>query len=275
MGNVFATSANPPPIAPNSFSNFVPQEETGKVIPPDQENVSRLGDNPGSIEDLHRKCKGTFDLLNLSVKSNQLFSTDVFPIPFDGTKVVITRALSNHFQVNHNIVMGGGVTPPGYRFGATYIGTNQLSQTEAYPIFFGEIDPSGNLNSRIIHFIGERIKVNLAAHFKSSKCIVSQFQSEYLGSNFTGSLTLGNIDPVRNSGLVVTSYLHNITKKFALGAELLTRYSSSTLNSNLSLAGRYNFSDCVVSGTLNTTGAQLCYYQKKNENLQVNSSSSV
>lgn len=178
--------------------------------------------------------------------------------------------LSNHFQIAHNIVMGSGVTPPGYRFGATYIGTKQMSPYEAFPIFYGEIDPSGNLNSRIIHLVGERIKLNLAAHFQNSKCVVSQFQSEYLGHNYTSSLTLGNIDPVRNSGLVVGSYLQNITNNLSLGVELLTQYSSSTVNSTISVAGRYHaLNNTILSGTLNSTGVQLCYYQKKNEHLQV------
>lgn len=37
--------------------------------------------NPGSLEDLHRKCR------------------EVFPMCFDGARTMLTKAISSHFQV--------------------------------------------------------------------------------------------------------------------------------------------------------------------------------
>lgn len=166
--------------------------------------------------------------------------------------------------------MGSGITPPGYRFGATYIGARQMSPSEAYPIFFGELDPSGNLNSRVIHLVGDRLKLSLGAQIQNSKCVASQFNTDYIGPNYTASLVLGNVDPVSNSGVAVASYLQSVTKNVSLGAELVSQYSSPALNSVLSVAGRYNSpSNYTISGTLNNSGVQFCYYQKKNENVQV------
>ena len=54
---------------------------------------------------------------------------DVFPQPFEGAKVVISKPLSSHFQVSHNVTMSQ-LQPSGYRFGATYIGSKQLSPIE-------------------------------------------------------------------------------------------------------------------------------------------------
>ena len=75
---------------------------------------------------------------------------------------MLTRGLSNHFQISHTINMSS-VTPSGYRFGATYVGTKQLSPTEAYPILLGDIDPSGNLNATIIHQLHPSLQTKFGA----------------------------------------------------------------------------------------------------------------
>ena len=281
MGNVFASSAPPSqlPPPPQSFSQFIPSEnDLTSAITNNNDNDYK---NPGPMEELHRKCKGMSSYLiwyNLILWFSlfffhclfKLFSEDIFPMPFDGAKVMLNKALSNHFQVSHNIVIGSAITPPGYRFGATYIGTKQLSLSEAYPIFFGEIDPSGNLNSRFIHFIGNRLKLQVGAQIHNSKCVASQFNTDYLGPNYTASLVLGNLDPVNNSGVAVASYLQNVTNNLSLGSELVLQYNSPAVNSVLSVSGRYTSpSNYIVSGTLNNSGVQLCYYEKKNETLQV------
>ncbi|PRD31780.1 UNVERIFIED_CONTAM: Tom40 [Trichonephila clavipes] len=107
MGNVLASSVSAPPIS-------------GPVPPPnlsDQTGVSKDSpknapdNNPGTVEDLHKKCK------------------DVFPTLFEGSKVMVNKALSNHFQISHTLNMTNS-TPPGYRFGATYVGTNQTGPME-------------------------------------------------------------------------------------------------------------------------------------------------
>lgn len=164
----------------------------------------------------------------------------------------------------------GMLQPSCYRFGATYIGTRQISPTEAFPIFYGEIDPNGNLNSRIIHLAGDRLRLNLGAHFQNSRCLSTQLTSDYLAPDYTASLTLSNIDPVRDSGIAVASYLQNITNKLSLGAELLLQHNSKLTYSVLSLAGRYTSPDnYIISGAINDSSVQLYYYQKKNQYLQV------
>ena len=42
----------------------------------------------------------------------------------------------------------------GYRFGATYVGTKQVGPQEAYPIFLGDTDVSGNTSATVLHQIG-------------------------------------------------------------------------------------------------------------------------
>lgn len=78
---------------------------------------------------------------------------------------MLTRGLSNHFQISHTINMSS-VTPSGYRFGATYVGTKQISPSEAYPILLGDIDPSGNLNATIIHQIQPKLQAKFGAQVR-------------------------------------------------------------------------------------------------------------
>ncbi|CAG2103252.1 unnamed protein product [Medioppia subpectinata] len=254
MGNVLAAASPPPPL-PSGLSPPPPPQSPGDG-PPKPPDTAADDSNPGSMEELHKKCK------------------EVFPMPFDGARVVITKGLSNHFQLSHTISMSNGVTiPAGYRFGATYIGTKQTSPTEAYPIVYGEIDPSGNMTSRILHLVGDRVKLQIGAQIQDAKCVMAQLTTDYRGRDFTASLTLGNIDLINSSGVAVLHYLQNVSRRVALGGELAYQYGPQVPGNEiavLSLAGRYSSPNSfTLSGTLSSSGAHLCYYQKGGENIQV------
>ena len=66
MGNVQASESGVPPGS-----------QSGPMSPPPPQSDS----NPGTVEDLHKDCK------------------EVFPIPFEGAKLLIQKALSSTFQV--------------------------------------------------------------------------------------------------------------------------------------------------------------------------------
>ena len=61
MGNVHAASAPPPP-PPSSLSPELPPSLAKKDLPTSLDGSERL-ENPGTIEDLHKKCKGTVLIL--------------------------------------------------------------------------------------------------------------------------------------------------------------------------------------------------------------------
>ena len=90
---------------------------------------------------------------------------DVFPVNFDGAKIMVNKGLSNHFQISHTLNMSS-VTPSGYRFGATYVGAQQYGPAEAYPILLGDVDPSGNLNANIIHQLNKNLRVKFVSQVK-------------------------------------------------------------------------------------------------------------
>jgi len=109
MGNVHAADSGryappgppPQPMAPPPPTETprIPQETANPVDPKEK--------NPGLYEELHKQSK------------------DLFPQVFEGAKILMSKGLSSHFQINHTITLSSFSTS-GYRFGTTYIGPRQL-----------------------------------------------------------------------------------------------------------------------------------------------------
>ncbi|XP_064651010.1 mitochondrial import receptor subunit TOM40 homolog 1-like [Lineus longissimus] len=258
MGNVHAAAAGnvtapasatlvppPPPMTAAGTAAAKPEEMA--------DNAN--GMNPGSFEDLHKRCK------------------DIFPSPFEGAKLLINKGLSNHFQISHTLTMSS-LQPSGYKFGCTYVGTKSYSPMEVFPVLIGEVDPSGNLNANIIHQFSERIRCKFMSQIQNSKMVTTQFTSDYKGNDFTASSTLGNIDVLEESGIIVNQYLQNLSKNFAMGAELLYQYGPQVPGREIAvftLAARYSSKDWQFSTNVcpSAGGAHACYYHKVNDNLQL------
>lgn len=63
--------------------------------------------------------------------------------------------------MSHTLTMS--TMQSGYKLGATYIGTKQISPTEAFPVVLGDVDPSGNINFNLIHQLTPEVRVKGAA----------------------------------------------------------------------------------------------------------------
>uniref|UniRef100_A0A1L8DVF3 Putative translocase of outer mitochondrial membrane complex subunit tom40 n=1 Tax=Nyssomyia neivai TaxID=330878 RepID=A0A1L8DVF3_9DIPT len=211
----------------------------------------------GTLEDLHKKCK------------------EVFPATFEGGKVMINKGLSNHFQVSHTITLSGdpgktGVS--GYRFGATFVGTKQMSPTEMYPVLLGDIDPAGNLNANVIHQLTDRIRGKFAAQIQDSQVSAAQMSAEYHGHDFTASIITANPNLVNGSGILIGHYLQGITDNISLGSEIVYQFGPAVPggeNAMISLAGRYIRGDTTWTGTVDFAGVHLCYHSRASEQLQL------
>ena len=116
--------------------------------------------NPGTVEDLHKKCQ------------------NIFPMFFEGAKLLVNKALNSNFQVSHTMTMSN-MQPSGYRFGATYVGQKMLSPQEAFPLLLADIDPSGNLNANIMHAPTEntRLKVRIFGYDVFNDIRIMQFHA--------------------------------------------------------------------------------------------------
>lgn len=259
MGNVMAASSPSPPPAGSSPGPGLVSVPPGFTMPP----VSGLGQvaekketqeerlpNPGTFEECHRKCK------------------ELFPIQMEGVKLIVNKGLSNYFQVNHTVSLSA-LSDSSYQFGATYVGTKQLSPTEAFPVLVGAIDNSGSLNAQIIHQATQCVRSKIALQTQQSKFVNWQIDTEYRGEDFTAAVTLGNPDILVGSGIVVAHYMQSITPSLALGGELVYHRRPGEEGTVMSLAGRYTASNWTGTLTLGQAGAHATYYHKANDQLQV------
>lgn len=243
MGNVAASSQ---PADYRGDGGFVPE---ATAFTPENPNL----ENPGKMDDLHKKCK------------------DIFPVNFEGAKIAVQKGLSNHFQITHSLNMSS-LTPSGYRFGATYVGTQQYGTGEAFPVLVGDIDPSGNLNANIYHKFTHQVTACLQAQLQNQKLAALQCGMDYKGKNFTSTIAICNPDLLSGTGVIVAHYLQSVSKNIDLGAEVAYQRTPQLPGSQYavtSLAARYNGSDFTVSGTCGFAGFHLCYYQKASSQLQL------
>lgn len=250
---------------------------------------------PGTIEDLHNNCR------------------KVMPIFFDGAIIVINKSLSNHFQTSHTFnlhsssdnnngstemgVVNGFQQKSAYQFGTIFIGTknqtniNQHTIKDSFPILIGEIDRYGNLTTNIIHEFDDNIQMKMINQMNNKQLINSNISCNYLGKTFTTTCSLMNINLLNLNGTIIGQYLQSITKKFALGCELMYEKFNNTnriINNNnvindrasslhppqqhtlCTIFGRYKLNDNILwTGQLRQNGhGHLCYYQKCNDQLK-------
>ncbi|CEF67966.1 Porin domain and Eukaryotic porin/Tom40 family-containing protein [Strongyloides ratti] len=226
-----APPQNPPPSVSESF-------------------VDNNSTNPGSFDELHRKCR------------------DIFPLCFEGAKVMLQKGISSHFQVSHTLNLSPNNT--GYKLGATYVGYKQLKQGEAFPVFLGDTDVNGNTAATVIHQFGDSLRCKLQAQAEKNTLSATQGSLEYRGRLWTSAITAANVDIINNSGIVIFNYLRKLTKHIDAGAEFVHQYGIPTpggMMSVVSYALRYTANDFVTAATFGSSGLHLSYFHKQAENL--------
>ncbi|XP_046507394.1 mitochondrial import receptor subunit TOM40 homolog [Equus quagga] len=191
-------------------------------------------------------------------------SSELFPIQMEGVKVRVNKGLSNHFQVNHTVALST-IGESNYHFGVTYVGTKQLSPTEAFPVLVGDMDNSGSLNAQVIHQLGPGLRSKMAIQTQQSKFVNWQVDGEYRGSDFTAAVTLGNPDVLVGSGILVAHYLQSITPCLALGGELVYHRRPGEEGTVMSLAGKYTLNNWLATVTLGQAGMHATYYHKASD----------
>lgn len=209
--------------------------------------------NPGTLEEIHKKVK------------------DLYPRNFDGAKLFVKKTLSSNFDVAHTITLSS-VTPSGYKFGTTYIGTKRIGERERYPVAVGDIMPNGNMNASFIHTIGCRFRAKVAAQIAENKYKACNSTVEYRSDDFTLSLTLANPHFEKKHGTLVLHYLQSITSRVALGAEVACHRGLGVPGGHqtiMSAAFRYSTGFSTLSATLGEAGLHVCFHRKASQQLQL------
>ncbi|XP_066590659.1 mitochondrial import receptor subunit TOM40 homolog 1-like [Prorops nasuta] len=220
---------------------------------PCPESRDRKPGNPGSFEDLHKKVK------------------DIYPVNFEGAKLMMKKVLSNHFNVTHNITLSS-VTPSGYKFGASYIGNKAVGLNEKYPVIKGDMTPNGYLSANLMHTLGCRLRVKLSTQIAKDACKAFSTTMEYRSDDFTAGITLADPNIIEQHGTLVLHYLQSITSRIALGAEIACIRGSQIPGGQQTLmcgALRYNTGPSTLSATLGQAGLHVCYYRKESRQLQL------
>uniref|UniRef100_A0A452VFD7 Nectin cell adhesion molecule 2 n=1 Tax=Ursus maritimus TaxID=29073 RepID=A0A452VFD7_URSMA len=205
---------------------------------------------------------------NINPIYDRFSSSELFPVQMEGVKLTVNKGLSNHFQVNHTVALST-IGESNYHFGVTYVGTKQLSPTEAFPVLVGDMDNSGSLNAQVIHQLGPGLRSKMAIQTQQSKFVNWQVDGEYRGSDFTAAVTLGNPDVLVGSGILVAHYLQSITPCLALGGELVYHRRPGEEGTVMSLAGKYTLNNWLATVTLGQAGMHATYYHKASDQLQV------
>jgi len=233
-----------PPPPPGSGGSTEP------MLPPINE---KFRNNPGTWEELHKRCK------------------DVFPQPFEGAKLVFNKGLSQAFQVTHSLAMSS-IQPSGYRLGATYVGENMISPSEPAVVLLGDMDPSGNLNAHGIQSITDALKVKFSTQVQQSKYAGFETSLDYRGSNWTVSSALVNPNVFSESGIGVASFLYAINPKICVGAQAMHQKSAQLPEGAATLGAvcaRYSGDTNVWSAAVGNASVGLCYYRRMSEELQL------
>jgi len=207
--------------------------------------------NPGTYEDLHRKCR------------------DIFPICFEGAKVMVMKALSSHFQVSHTLSISQAIT--GYKFSTTYVGTNQVGPNDAYPVFLGDTDINGNTSATILHQL-RRYRMKFQGQIQSGQLAASQLSIEYRAPYSTSGFTIANPNIIRSSGIFVGHYLRRITDRLDLGAECVHQLDPKIPGKQIcamSYGVRYTKPNFEAAATLSSNSIHATYYHKQVDNMQI------
>lgn len=87
-------------------------------------------------------------------------------------------------KVSHTLTMSSS-QPSGYRFGATYVGSQIRGPAEAYPLLLADMDPSGNLNANIVHAITDKLRMKMISQIEDSKWQSAQITADYKSDLYT------------------------------------------------------------------------------------------
>ncbi|KAI1707170.1 eukaryotic porin domain-containing protein [Ditylenchus destructor] len=212
-----------------------------------------------SLDEFYRKCH------------------DVFPMPFDGIKLMVNKPINSHFQVSHTLNLQSAQA--GYRFGSTYVGQPApgSAPTEAFPVLLGDMDLNGNTSATMVHQWANGFRVKCMAQTQKSQLAGTQFSLEKRGRLTHMGLTVANPSILTDSGTLVAQYVRRVTENLDLGVEFVSQAavdptakkgSAPVVFSVLSYGARYTTPFWTLAANVSTSRLLLNYFHKQTERIQ-------
>ncbi|KAM7533047.1 hypothetical protein Aperf_G00000126214 [Anoplocephala perfoliata] len=216
--------------------------------------VRSYDDGPCALENIHNKAH------------------DIFPIPFNGIKLLINKGLSPHFQVSHSLTLSSGESR-GYRFGATYAGHNKVSETEAYPVLMSELQPNGQMQAQIVNQVAPNCRVRYIAQIQRFVMTNQQISGEICNDKWQAGLTVINPDLNRGEVMVAIDTMRKMSNRFYMGSMFFYNYSRQLPGHDgiWSLGGKYVSTFWQFAATVRPfqLAFHSSFHMKVNENLQL------
>ncbi|XP_029341335.1 mitochondrial import receptor subunit TOM40 homolog 2-like [Acyrthosiphon pisum] len=194
MGKV-NTSSNLPPMPPKLTPIPLPR------IPQKLNSENRIK-NPGSVDELHKKCK------------------ELFPMTFEGIRLVINKGLSNHFFDSHSLLIGAS-SKISVKFGSIFGGTNQVGSGNVGPLSVDNFDHRRNIFTNVNVQLSDNVKIKLNTQFQDFKTTGVQTTAEYKTNRYTATLRSVNPDLFNYTGIYISQYLYALNNKTSVGAEVI------------------------------------------------------
>ncbi|XP_034489460.1 mitochondrial import receptor subunit TOM40 homolog 1-like [Drosophila innubila] len=203
--------------------------------------------NPGTVAELHRRCH------------------DMLPQTFDGFRLNVSRHLSHNVAVGHALQLGQKSQLANCQFNVSYMGEtlHELSG-EAYPMIIAEVDAKGNLSGTLMHFITPRLRAKLTATVLDSQLQSSRLFLDYFGNSCTCTCVLSNMNVQQEMGVLVASYLQQVTPQLALGVDFIYQREDIVPGGQAALltaVARYHQDNRLWSAMLSLQALELCYTQ--------------
>ncbi|CAG2056356.1 unnamed protein product [Timema podura] len=176
----------PPPLVPPSMRGRT--EGASDDATAADGGTRTMIENPGTLEELHKSCKG------------------VFPALFEGARLVVNKNINSNFQVSHTILLTS-VAPSGYRFGGAYVGSQKNSEGDPTPLIMGDMNAGGGLNAQLAHQLGARVHLRMTTQMLRTRFNSAQFTVHYKGDDYTVSCVAGNPDFAKGTTILVGQYL--------------------------------------------------------------------
>ncbi|ODN05264.1 Mitochondrial import receptor subunit TOM40 1 [Orchesella cincta] len=202
----------------------------------------KFKNNPGSYEDLSKKCK------------------EIFPQPFEGAKVMINKSLNQGFHVSHTLTMSLH-HPSGYRLNDLTSASPAVTPERRPLVLLGEHGPQR-----------EALKTKFVVQVMNSKFAGTQFGLDFKGRDFTASATLANFNLFSETGIGVVHFLQAITPKLCVGAELMYQQAPQIPGgaaTALTCSGRLTTDESIWSAFAGTNNLGMSYYRRLNEEIQI------
>ncbi|KAJ1915537.1 translocase of outer mitochondrial membrane [Mycoemilia scoparia] len=199
---------------------------------------------------------GPIDKLNKEMKS--MMVSNFF---FDGGNASLTKMLSPNFQVMHSFQLGLPGSPSNYSFASVYATEDSLMH--------GSMDNEGNLQARWHNTWTKNLETRVQAQLArdSTQQSMVQWEGEHFGKDCTTNVKAINPSPVDGTGIYVFGHLQSISKKLAVGSELMIQKPMPGVQETAtSLMARYqpDINSAFVLQSQGTNVVTASYWQKIN-----------